>query len=92
MSGVLEIVGEIIWTILSESFKTLVHLFRLFLQLIKAANPLSASGPWGFLLSVLIIGGVVFILGKYVFHVGKNSILLIAFGIIVFVAVSSNLI
>ena len=92
MAGVLEIVGEIIWTIISEGIKTVFHLLELFLKLLRAISPFSASGPMGFLISILIIGGAVFILGKYVFHVGKNSLLLIGFGIIVFLAVTSSII
>ncbi len=92
MSGVLEIVAEIIWTIISEGINTVFKLFKLFFELLKAASPLSASGPTGFILSALIIGGLGFFIGKYIFHVGKTSPMLIVVGIIVFVAVTSSVI
>lgn len=92
MAGIFETIAEIIWTIISETIKTVLHLFKLFMQLLKQASPLSSSGPAGFAIFALLIGGAIFFLGKYVFHAGKTVIMLIIFGIVIFVAVASSLI
>ena len=92
MAGIGDIVGQIIWTIISESIKVIVTLLKLFYELIKAISPLSTSGPAGFLLTAFIVGGMAYFIAKYVFHVGKNSIILRVFGLIVFIAITTSLI
>lgn len=92
MAGIGDIVGQIIWTIITESIKVVVSLLNLFYQLVKAISPLSTSGPGGFLLTAFILGGMAYFIAKYVFHVGKNSIILLVFGLIVFIAITTSLI
>lgn len=92
MSEVFDVVKEIIWTIISESVRIVIHLGKLFIELLKVISPLSTSGPTGFIVSALIIGGIVFFIGKYVLHIGKNSILLLIFGSILFIAAMTSII
>ena len=91
-NGIGDIVGQIIWTIIYESIKVTITLLKLFYELIKAVSPLSTSGPSGFVLTGFIVGGMAYFIAKYVFHVGKNSIILLIFGLIVFVAIATSLI
>lgn len=92
MSEVFEIIKEIIWTLISESIRIIVHLGKLFIDLLKAISPLSTSGPTGFIISALIIAGIGFFIGKYVLHVGKNSVILLIFGSILFIAAITSVI
>lgn len=92
MVGVAETVFEILWTILAEMLKTLITLGKLFIQLLGAISPLSTSGPIGFVASALILTAIVYIVGKYVLHLGRNAIILISFGLVVFVAALSSVI
>ena len=92
MSEVFDIVKEIIWTIISESIRVVVHLGKLFIELLKAISPLSTSGPTGFIISAVVMVGVVYFIGRYAFHIGKNSILLLIFGAILFIAAMTSII
>ena len=92
MAGIGDIVGQIIWTIITESLKVVLNLLKLFYQLIKAISPLSASGPGGFLLTAFILGGMAYFIAKYIFHIGKNSIALLVFGLIIFIAITTSMI
>ena len=92
MSGVLETIGEIIWTLISEGVKTVWKLGGLFVKLLKFLSPVSASGPWGFIAAVLIITATIYIIGKFAFHIGRNTILLLIFGLIAFLAAIASII
>ncbi len=89
MTEVFEIVKQILWSILSEMVKTVINLLKLFYELLKAISPISTSGPQGFLLTVIVVGSMAFVVGKYIFHVGKNAIILLILGLIIFLAVVS---
>ena len=92
MSEIFEAVKNIIVTIITESIRTVIHIGKLFIELLKAISPLSTSGPTGFIISALIVGSIVFFIGRYVLHIGKNSILLLAFGLILFIAAMASVI
>lgn len=92
MSEVFDVVKEIIWTIISESIRVIIHLGKLFIELLKAISPLSTSGPTGFIVSAVVVGGILYFIGRYVLHIGKNSILLLIFGAILFIAAATSII
>ncbi len=91
-AGVAETIFEILWTILAEMLKVVIHLGKLFIQLLGAISPIAASGPAGFGISALIIGCIIYIIGKYVLHLGRNAAILLVFGLIIFVAAVTSFI
>ena len=92
MAGVAESAFGIIWTILTEMLKTVFTIGKLIIQLIGAISPISTSGPAGFIISAIIIGFIVYIVGKYIFHLGRNAVVLLIFGLIILVAAMASLI
>jgi len=91
-AGVAETIFEILWVMLTEIVKIVITLGKLFLQLLGAISPLASSGPIGFITSALIIGCIIYIVGKYVLHLGRNAIILIIFGAVIFIATLTSLI
>lgn len=77
------IIIEMIGVVISNTIRTMWSLFQLFLNLLGSLGFVSVAGGFaGFALSVIIIGLVVFFLGRFVFNAGKGLIILILVGLI----------
>ena len=79
------IIGTV-WIILEDVMHVLAVLVDMLFRLIKSLNPLSDSGPTGFIISIVVIFLVVFFIGRFVFDSGKSMLILIAAAVVLLVA------
>jgi hypothetical protein len=65
MDAPVAIILEMLKTVLSNTIGTLVSLFQLFGNLSQSLAFIGSTGPLGFAVAVLVLGIVLFFLGKF---------------------------
>lgn len=74
---------EMVQLLISNTIGTLMGVGKLFAQLVNQLGFVSiTAGTGGFILSVIILGVVIFFLGKFILSSGKALVILFALGFI----------
>lgn len=89
MSSVIEIIGKMIWTLITEGLGTIKTLTALFQELLGALLPISAAGPGGLFLAGIILFLVAYFIIRFIFKTSKTIIILIIIGIVILLLLST---
>ncbi len=83
MSSPIDLILEMISLVIENVINTLVNIFGLFGEFLHSLGFVSGSGPLPFLISVLILGVVLFFLGKFFIRSLKTVFFLFIVGIVI---------
>ena len=89
MSSPVGLIIEMITLIIQNTVNTLITVISLFSQFLGSLGFASSFGPLPFIISVLILGAVLFFLGKFVAGSLKTIILLFIAGFVILLMVFS---
>lgn len=76
------ILYEMVALVIENTVGTLISLMRLFVLFTTSLGYVMGSGLGGFVLGFVILGIVIFLLGKFVFSSGKTVLIMIALGVL----------
>jgi hypothetical protein len=82
MDAPLAIILEMVKTVLSNTMGTLVSLFQLFGGLAQSLAFIGGMGPLGFAMAALVLGAVLFFLGRFFLRSWKLMALLFMAGLV----------
>jgi hypothetical protein len=80
MDAPLAIILEMVRVVLSNTLGTLTSLFQLFVQLSGSLGLIAGLGPAGLALAAIVLGGVLFFLGKFFLKSWKIIVILFIAG------------
>ena len=83
MDAPLEIILRMVETVLSNTLGTLSALFRLFRDLTLSLGAVAGMGTTGFLVAAIVLGLVLFFLGKFLLKSWKTIILMFVVGTLI---------
>jgi len=83
MSSAIDLIIEMITLVIQNTLGTLFSVFDVVRELFGTLAGVSAYGPLPFIVSILILGGVLFFVGKFFFSSLKMLILLFVIGLVV---------
>lgn len=83
MSSPIDLIIEMILLIINNTINTLLNIIGLFGEFLNSMGIVSGFGPFPFLLSVLILGVVLFFLGKFFIRSLKTIVLLFIAGFVI---------